>query len=238
MKIKKHDESGRFIPLTQITDSESLNRFITEMIPMLHKEPEQVSPIRYIMSELIRNVIEHSNSSYGALVCAQHYPKTHKIRIGVADVGIGIKKSINQAYPEAETHLKALQLALTPGITGTTRKIGGTEQNGGAGLFIIKSIAKLNRDFFLIYSGNAMYKLLTDKTNRNERLNRNPFDDKNKTTENIPHWQGTAIAIDLSLDKEMNFTELFTLIGQAYQKGKKEGDKMKYKKPKFITNGS
>jgi len=151
MDIEKHEESGKFIPLTRIDDSDSLQRFITDMVPILHQSPEQVAPIRYIMSELIRNTIEHSNSPHGALVCAQLY-KGKKIRIGIADAGMGIRKSISRAYP-GKSHSEAIKLALTPGVTGTTRKIGGTEQNGGAGLFIIKSIAKLNRDFFLLYSG-------------------------------------------------------------------------------------
>lgn len=238
MKIKEHDSSGRFIPLTQITDSESLNRFLTEMTPMLHKDPEQVAPIRYIMSELIRNVIEHSGSWHGAMVCAQLYPKSKKVRIGVVDCGIGIKRSINHSYPEATNDLKALTLALTPGITGTTRKIGGTEYNGGAGLFIVKSIAKLNRDFFLVYTGDTMYKLLQDNSIRNERLNKDPLDDKHKITENLPYWQGTVAAIDLSTDKEMNFTELFTLIKQAYRSEVREQIKIKYKKPRFTQHGN
>jgi len=81
-----------------------------------------------------------------------------------------------------------------------------------------------------------MYKLLRDKTIRNERLNSNPFDDKHNMSSKLPSWQGTVAGIDLSLDKEMNFTELFTLIGQAYRRGKKEQNKLKYKMPKF-TNG-
>ena len=45
---------------------------------------------------------------------------------------------------------EAIQLALMPGITGTTRREGGTGINAGAGLFFIKSIAKINRDFFVV----------------------------------------------------------------------------------------
>src|ERR1700683_2472137 len=40
IKVSKHDPSGRFVPLTVITTSDELSRFITEMIPMLHLEPK------------------------------------------------------------------------------------------------------------------------------------------------------------------------------------------------------
>ena len=63
IKIKKHEAAGRFIPLTRITNSDELTRFITDMIPLLHLEPKQAEPIKYIVSELARNALEHSRSN-------------------------------------------------------------------------------------------------------------------------------------------------------------------------------
>ncbi len=233
MTIKKHEPSGRFIPMAKIKNSQDLNNFITEMIPLLHKEPRQVEPIRYVISELVRNVFEHSKSKDGALVCAQFYKKSNMIRIGVVDSGIGIKKSINHSYPEAENDLHAIRLALTPGITGTTRKIGGTEANAGAGLFFIKSIAKVNRDFFMIYSGNSMFKLLKTKQNKEIKLNANPFEDNCSKRSDLPHWQGTVVAIDISLNTNRDFEVFLELIRNAYRQDLQEIRKIKFKKPRF-----
>src|SRR3989344_791110 len=206
MAITEHEPAGRFIPLTRITDSIGLTRFITEIVPLLHLEPRQAEPIKYIVSELVRNVLEHAQSTYGAIVSAQYYKKSNTIRIGIADTGVGIKKTINMAY-DAPTHLAALRLALTPGITGTTRKEGGTEFNAGAGLFFIKSIANVNRDFFIIYSGNSMYKLLKSKPGH-IRLHADPFMDRHSNEEDLPYWQGTLVGIDISLSA----TEEFSLL--------------------------
>jgi len=181
-KIKEHEPAGRFIPLTQIRNSEELSRFIKEMIPLLHLKPTQVDPIRYVVSELVRNVIEHADSQAGAIVSAQYYKKSNKIAIGIVDTGLGIKKTINQSHV-AKTHIDAIRLSLTPGITGTTKREGGTEYNAGAGLFFIKSIAKVNRDFFMIYSGNALYKLLKSGPNK---LFADPFRDNHSKSENLP----------------------------------------------------
>jgi len=106
------------------------------MIPLLHLKPEQAKPIRYIISELARNVFEHSQSKTGVIFCAQYYKKSNTIRLGIVDRGVGIRETIGSIYP-AKDDLSAIQLALTPGITGTTRRIGGTEQNAGAGLFFV-----------------------------------------------------------------------------------------------------
>ncbi|MBI3120634.1 MAG: hypothetical protein HYZ08_03380, partial [Candidatus Kerfeldbacteria bacterium] len=96
--ITEHEPAGRFIPLTQIRESDELTKFISEITPLLHLEPKHAEPIRYIVSELVRNVIEHSLSRNGAIVSAQYYPKSNAIRIGVADTGVGIWKTVNNAY--------------------------------------------------------------------------------------------------------------------------------------------
>lgn len=234
IEITEHEPAGRFIPLTQITNSKELTKFITEMIPLLHLDPKQVEPIRYIVSELVRNVLEHSQSEYGAVLSAQYYKKSNTIRIGIADTGVGIKKTINKSH-SAPTHLDAIKLALTPGITGTTRKEGGTEYNAGAGLFFIKSIAKVNRDFFIIYSGNVSYKLLKDKVGKKYiKLYANPFKDRHSKNNDLPFWEGTAVGIDISLDATEEFSFLLELISKTYIKTVRERKKAKYRVPRFI----
>ena len=232
ISVVEHEPAGRFIPLTQIKNSDELSDFITEMIPCLHLKPKQAEPIRYIISELIRNVLEHSRSKSGAIVSAQHYKKSNTIRIGIADTGIGIEKSIRHSY-NPKSYLDAIRLALTPGVTGTTKHEGGTEQNAGAGLFFIKSIANVNRDYFMIYSGSAMYKLLKRKSDE-VFLNADPLKDRHSEDENLPFWQGTLVGIDISLDSTREFSILLDHIRNAYGQAVQARKRAKYKKPKFI----
>jgi len=233
IEIEEHEPAGRFIPLTQINSNENLTDFITEMIPLLHLKPEQVEPIRYILSELTRNVFEHAESSIGAVLCAQYYLKSNTIRIGIVDRGVGVKSTISSAHV-ARDDAAALRLALTPGITGTTHRIGGTDYNAGAGLFFIKSIAKVNRDFFMIYSGNAMYKLLKTRGDGPIKLHGDPFRDNHSLSEDLPLWQGTAVGVDINLDNREEFALLLKLISETYSKSVKERKKQIYKKAKFI----
>ncbi len=233
MKITKHESSGRFIPLTQIKDSGELTQFITDVIPLLHLEPKQAEPIKYIISELVRNVLEHSHSHYGAIVSAQYYKKSNSIRIGIVDTGIGIKKTIDHSYTTKDD-LEAIQLALIPGVTGTTKKEGGTEFNAGAGLFFIKSIANVNRDFFMIYSGNAMYKLLKAKLSSRSKLHIDPFDDRHSKDNNFPYWKGTVVGIDISLDTTKEFSILLDLIRDTYATAVRQRKKERQRKPQFI----
>ena len=163
-EINQHESAGRFIPLTHICNSQDLHNFITDMIPLLHAGPHEADPIKFIVSELVRNVIEHSNSPVGAFICAQYFKDKQRVSIGIADTGVGIMKSMTHNHI-AESHLDAILLALRPGITGTTKRIGGTEANAGAGLFFTRNIAKALQNYFVIYSGTGMYKLLQTKNN-------------------------------------------------------------------------
>ena len=232
MKINEHEEAGRFIPVSVIKNSQQLGDFIKNMIPMLHKSSEESRAIEYVMSELVRNVIEHSYSEDGAIVCAQYYKSCNKIRIGVVDSGVGIKNSLNNYHPKDD--MAALALALQPGITGTTKKIGGTEQNAGAGLFFIKSLIKLSRDFFMIYSGNAMYKLLKTPKGQTVKFISDPLKDHYSNESDLPNWDGTVVAIDLCLDGDIDFNNFLDKINQVYSKNRKSLNKRRYKRPKFI----
>lgn len=232
IKVTKHESSGRFIPLTQIKTSHELTEFLKELTPLLHLAPKHAETLRYIVSELVRNVLEHAIAKDGAIVCAQYYAKSNRVGVGIVDTGIGIWKSINVSY-NPKNDLEAIQLALTPGITGTTRKEGGTELNAGAGLFFIKSIATVNRDFFMIYSGKGMYKLLKRKSEK-IKLHANPFKDRHSKRDDIPIWQGTVVGIDISLDTTEQFSTLLDLINQTYREALRERKKERYKKPHFI----
>lgn len=233
ININEHEPAGRFIPLTKVQNSKEISKFISDMVPLLHLAPEQSRSIKYIISELVRNVIEHSGSNEGAIVCAQYYKKSNRIGIGIADTGVGIKSTINKSH-EAKNDIEAIKLALTPGITGTTKREGGTEQNAGAGLFFTKSIATVNRDFFVLYSGNSLYKLLKRSSSK-KRINlyANPFQDRHSKETNLPYWQGTVVGIDISLDQTEEFSILLDYIRDTYTTAVRERKKARFKKPRF-----
>jgi anti-sigma regulatory factor (Ser/Thr protein kinase) len=137
-QIVEHQESGRFIPLTQIRNTADLKNAIANLVPLLHAPPEVADPIRYVFSEMVRNALEHSQSPVGAFVCAQYYQESKRISIGIADAGIGVFASISRSHAANNTQ-EAISLALQPGITGTTSRIGGNEFNAGADYFSQKA---------------------------------------------------------------------------------------------------
>jgi len=232
---RKKEEAGRFVPIKIINTSQDQSRFITDVIPLLHLSEKNATIVKYIIGELVRNVLEHSFAKDGAIVAAQYYKKTNRVSIGICDTGIGVWKSMWENWRPI-TDIEAIKLALTPGITGTTRKEGGTAENAGAGLFFIKSIAKINRNYFVIYSGNAEYTLLKHRKHVKSmpKLYGDPNRDHHNETNDLPNFQGTLVAVDISLDETPEFNDLLTNIGKVYHQAIRERKKEKYRKPKFI----
>lgn len=231
--ITERDPSGRFVPLTVVKTASEQTRFITDMMPLLHLDnaPEQAEAIRYVVSELLRNVIEHAQAPDGAIVAAQYYPKTKRVSIGIVDTGIGIKRTINKSHV-AWTDAEALRLAMIPGITGTTSREGGTVDNAGAGLFFIKSIAVNNHDFFMLYSGEALYKLHRRKGDV-KYLHTDPFDDPHALRDDMPYWEGTVVGIDISLEQTKSFADLMRVIRTSYTSAIRERRQARRRKARF-----
>lgn len=231
----KKEEAGRFVPIQVIKTARDQSNFITNMIPLLHLSEKNATVVKYVIGELVRNVLEHAFTENGAIVAAQYYKKTNRVSIGICDTGIGIWKSM-KAHWHPATDTAAIKLALTPGITGTTRKEGGTSENAGAGLFFIKSIAKMTRNYFVIYSGKAEFTLLKYKKRIKgmPRLYANPDRDAHNETNTAPDFGGTLVAVDISLNETQEFNELVTNIGEVYDTAIRERKRVKYKKPRFI----
>jgi anti-sigma regulatory factor (Ser/Thr protein kinase) len=228
--IEEHEEAGRFVPLTQIRTADDLRKTITDLIPLLHAAPAVADPIRYVISELGRNVLEHSQSPVGGFVCAQYFRDKRRIAIGMADAGIGIHRAIRHSHASA-SEANSIQLALTPGISGATPKIGGNETNAGAGLFFIRSIAKVSSNFFVIYSGSTEYKLLRKQPSRD--LHGNPLLEAHHMVADLPHWQGTAVGIDINVDESAEFASLLEVIRRSYSIDVKAHKKAYFKKVRF-----
>ena len=234
-RYASHEETGRFVPIRQVRNADEQSRFISDLIPILHLDPEKSQLIYYVMGELIRNVLEHSLSKNGAFVAAQYRPKGHVLSFGVCDTGIGLYRSLSRLHAPQDD-VDTIRLALTPGVSGTSfSDTVWTEDNAGAGLYIVKNLARMTRHYFVIYSGTALYKLLKyDKRTLRARIHSDPFDDKHKITQNLPNFSGTLIGIDIALDNAENFNLLMEDIKKSFSQTIRERKQRQYRKVRFI----
>jgi anti-sigma regulatory factor (Ser/Thr protein kinase) len=232
--IEEHEEAGRFIPITKITNNDELRNVITNMIPLLHAPEEVADPIQYVVSEMVRNVLEHAASPVGAFICAQYYRDLGRLSIGIADAGVGIRNSMARSHKVTSSR-EAILLALQPGVTGVTARIGGNESNAGAGLFFTRSIAALSGNYFFLHSGPAMFKLLRPRRPGERELNADPSDDDHTMTTDLPNWAGTVVGIDISVKGGRRFGVLLDEIRKSYTLDTKTKKKAYYRRIRFVS---
>jgi hypothetical protein len=179
-------------------------------VPLLHlaDSPGEEKAVQYALSEMTRNVLEHSRSQHGAVVCAQLYPgrsgtqrtgnvASRYISIGVADAGIGVRDTLRRNYPELHDDDEALLKAMEFGTTGAEATMYGTHDNAGAGLYFTRRLSQVTGRYFAIASGDAMFKNSQSKATKADA----------RLMKKIPAWPGTLVAVEIGLDWPLNFAE-------------------------------
>lgn len=231
---REREEAGRFMPLKQVRTGAEIKGVIGDVSTLLHMadSPESLAAVQYCVSELLRNVIEHSGSPDGAFVCAQNFHEASppRVTIAVADCGIGIREHLQQVYREAEeSDAAALILAMQPGITGARPGMYGTPDNAGAGLFITRSIAKGSGGYFLAVSGLSAYRLRRARTAEEQtELPLDPRSDRHDQWD-LPHpWQGTVVSMEIRTDQIEDFEGYFSWIRRMVPERKGVSDRLRF----------
>lgn len=217
--VTEHEEAGRFLPVTQVRRQEEATAVMANLSAILHLEndPESLAAVQYCISELLRNVLEHSGSPDGAFVTAHRFIErgTHRVTIAVADCGQGIAAHLGKARPEvANDDDLALGLAMQPGVTGAQRGRYGTPENAGAGLFITRCIAKGTGGYFLLLSGDAAYRLRRARPSDDmTALYADPYDDERGDRWSFDRpWQGTVAAVEIRTETIADYDNFFQWI--------------------------
>ncbi|WP_146006399.1 hypothetical protein [Cohaesibacter celericrescens] len=123
-----------------------------------HLEGELLDTLTYSIREIMRNVVEHSDSEL-IHFCAQYWPQRHEVEVGIVDDGIGIHRALirNSTFEEL-TETEALQMALMPGVSGNPFAGRGNDlwNNSGYGLYMTSRICRNGGGFFLCSGGGGI----------------------------------------------------------------------------------
>jgi hypothetical protein len=219
-----HESAGQFIPLCKLENSSDVANFMAEMVPILQKHhPKYSEAVKYSLSELIRNVVEHAGGA-AAYACAQFYRKSDKVSIGVADCGMGITESLSNVMTISNDS-DALMQALRPGVSGASKTMYGSPDNAGAGLFYNKCIAHASNEYFGILSGKAAFRLRKKQITSDFKID--PSDDNHDIYDDIHPWKGTVAAINVNISSGNEFSNLMKKILSTYSTHFKPKKKVK-----------
>jgi anti-sigma regulatory factor (Ser/Thr protein kinase) len=105
--------------------------------------------IEWATSELIGNVFHHGESPLGVLAHFVIQPTMRRAIFTLVDTGMGILKSLSQAYPDLRTDAQAIELALQRGVTSK-------RENQGWGLFGSAAIIEATQGKLQVWSGRSI----------------------------------------------------------------------------------
>lgn len=221
-EIEEHEEAGRFVPITQVTNTTQVKGVIADISALLHlqNDPETLAAAQYCLSELLRNVLEHAGSQSGAFVCAQNFRtgKPPRVSIAVADCGRGIPDHLLRKYPNASDYdSDVIVMALRPGVTGALPGVYGTPDNAGAGLFITRCIAKGSGGYFFVASGQGAYRLRRARNDDEQtQLYEDPLGERHDSWDFGHAWEGTVVALEIRTDQIADFQGYFSWIKEHF----------------------
>ena len=215
--------SNTYIPIKYININsmrnnryEELENISTEIAEILSRGNENLETcLSYSTLELLRNVLEHSESK-NFWYSGQYWPSKKIVEVCILDEGIGITNSIKKNKKIIiDNDLDAIRVSLEPGIStnGIARESNDPYSNSGFGLYMISNICKYGGDI-AICTGNKC--LLIDGNGES-------------TYETA--FKGTAIRIRLDLNKLGTTKEILIDLSKSGTKRAKE-----FKKLKTITN--
>ena len=204
-------EPGRTAKLRRLTAFGEIEVAADEISHLLVQDEEGRDTrltVKYVVVELLRNVIQHSNDRLGGVVAAQRMDHQDRpsLQVAVADAGVGIFDAMIEKHPNLGDHGEALEKALWPHFSGTFEEgLSGSQQNAGLGLFFISEMAKLTGGRLLLASHGASLLLTADpdagdnhemKFLKPDRLG----------------YPGTLVAFELPLDSVGDYDDLIHTI--------------------------
>lgn len=210
--------SGKHKPLLPVRNTDDFKKVISMAEEYTQGFNVQfVDTLRYVLSEMLYNTLEHGKT-YGSshikkiripsLAQFTWYKKSNEIQFIIADIGIGVKNHISQAYSGIASDLDALRVAIQPKKSGTffnsdpyTNK-----NNAGMGLYISTSLIKRMKAEMHIISGEGL-------------LHISPMDITGKILKNP--WPGTMVLVTLKIEENSSFV-LNEVMGEFRAQAEKE----------------
>ncbi|HHV77971.1 MAG TPA: sensor histidine kinase [Syntrophothermus lipocalidus] len=173
---KLNDTILEITPITRIEIAGAIEHIFNTMTNVLGYDCHFAGNIAILLSELLNNVIDHSQNVSSGFVSLQTYRRAKYVEISVVDSGIGIYQSLK------ENQLLALNNDID-GILHAVRK--GISrfpgQNRGFGLHTCLQLTKENQGSLYIRSGSGEFLSWKRKIN----------------TARVSYFQGTQVAIKL-----------------------------------------
>lgn len=151
----RHNSSGRFIEILSFTKDSAVSRHndLTEILYANGVNTDMLVVLRTCLWEIVDNTLNHSKGDFelgggSGFIYAQFFPRKNKVKITIADHGVGIHYALTQ-HPRSEykalSESDAVRRSIERGVTNSTGM--------GFGLWSTAEMMRMNMGELYIHSG-------------------------------------------------------------------------------------
>jgi anti-sigma regulatory factor (Ser/Thr protein kinase) len=194
-----YQKGKTFSPIENFTSRRDIDRLANHLSEIMIKHFANLEApdledlqdyLRYLFTEIMNNVIDHSHSPIGGFAMAQYYPTKRRIQFVVADRGRGFLKNVQLKRSDISKEDEAILVAMEKGFTATEARIYGQERNAGYGLHAMQNILHETGGSFVIISNNGLVR------SQNGKITHKMIS---------PVYRGTIVAFDF-YEKNINLS--------------------------------
>lgn len=195
LRVKENKELAQKSSLDKIWKFESaddiyllINSYVEKLSEIIVCEKGVLEGFEWSINEVLDNVLQHSNKSFGYVMGQVHENSKHFV-FCVYDTGQGIYNSLLQSPHKPKTPDEALKLAVSEGIT-RDKKVGLGNGLWGLHQIVIENTGQLN-----IVSSSAAYNLTNTKVSIYPNQPQLPYDN------------GCVVDFQLDYSKEISISK-------------------------------
>lgn len=159
---QEHDALGRFLPIEPLrsrADVQDCSNRLAAITRHAGVSEESCQSLAIAVSELIDNCFSHAQSEHEGLhglACAQYWPRGKLMQIAIADMGVGIRRTFEQAdRHEFRARVKEANCCVLATELGASSKL--DNGHAGYGLALARQLAELNNGTITVYSGSEWF---------------------------------------------------------------------------------
>lgn len=159
---QERDALGRFLPIEPLrseADIQDCSDRLAAITSLAKASEESCQSLSIAVSELIGNCFSHANAEregLHGLACAQYWPRGQLMQIAIADMGVGIRNTFDQADRE-EFRLRVKEMnccTLATELFASSKLDNG---HAGYGLALARQLTEQNRGTMTVYSGHEWF---------------------------------------------------------------------------------
>lgn len=113
-------------------------------------DPEREDQILTCVHEVIQNVVDHSRSTIGGVLCARYISSKQEVRVAIVDRGLGIAGTLIGRRPDITDAQTALRKVIEGGVSSRSRP-----NNMGLGISNLFLLVSSSGGRMLVCTGNA-----------------------------------------------------------------------------------